>query len=149
MANGSMKRVVNMFAFVGLTFIAFALLLTQVLNWVGVSMDVLNWFQRVGECIAYVVTAIYAFVYVRTKRNVWWWVAYAVALTVIVVMFVLRFWYENTKNFKNNSNCTGNIDSAFCYFVKVCWCIKICVNFTCTCAYFDYYCIFCCWCLHF
>ncbi|MBQ3494460.1 MAG: hypothetical protein IJA69_03505 [Clostridia bacterium] len=89
MANGSMKRVVNMFAFVGMCLIAFALLLMRILGWVGVSIDVLYWFQRVGECLAYVVTAIYAFVYVRTKRNVWWWVAYAVALTVIVLMLVL------------------------------------------------------------
>ena len=89
MANGNMKRVVNMLAFLGLALIAFALLLSRVLGWIGVSVNVLYWFQRVGECLAYVVTAIYAFVYVRTKRNMWWWIAYAVALTVIVLMLVL------------------------------------------------------------
>ena len=90
MAIGNMKRIVNMFAFLGLAFIAFALLLTQVLSWIGVDFQVLHYIQVVGEYIAYVVTAIYAFVFVRSKRNVWWWVAYFVAVAVIVAMLILR-----------------------------------------------------------
>lgn len=86
-----MKKFMNMIAFIGLCMIAFALLLAKLLGVFGVSAGVVNAIQTVGECMAYVVTMVYAFYFVRGKRNVWWWVAYWVSVVVVLLLVVLRW----------------------------------------------------------
>lgn len=85
------KRVVNMFAFIGLVLVAFALLLTKLLGVFGISATVTGAIRSVGECIAYIVTMIYAWFYVRGKRSPWWYVVYSVALIAVILLFILNF----------------------------------------------------------
>ncbi len=85
-----MKRFMNMLAFIGLCLVAFALLLAKLLGVFGVSASAVNAIQLVGECIAYIVTMVYAFYFVKNKRNVWWWVAYCVSAVVVVLLVILR-----------------------------------------------------------
>lgn len=85
-----MKKFMNMLAFIGLCLVAFALLLAKLLGVFGVSASAVSAIQMVGECIAYVVTMVYAFYYVRSKRNAWWWVAYCVSVVVVLLLIILR-----------------------------------------------------------
>ena len=88
MSNQNFKKVINMLAFIGLFLVAVALIVAQILSWIGVTASILNTIRFVGECIAYLVTAIYAFFYVRTKRNFWWWIAYTAAVVIIIVLLI-------------------------------------------------------------
>lgn len=85
-----MKRFMTMLAFVGLCLVAFALLLAKLLGVFGVSASAVGAIRTVGECIAYVVTMVYAYNFVRAKRNAWWWVAYCVSVVVVVLLIILR-----------------------------------------------------------
>ena len=83
------KKILNMFAFIGIFLVAVALLLAQVLEWIGIqNWNIISAINTIGQCIAYIVTAIYAFFYVRSKRNLWWWLAYAIAVAVVVVVLI-------------------------------------------------------------
>ena len=86
-----MKKFMTMLAFIGLCLVAFALLLAKLLGAVfGVSPSAVSAIRTVGECIAYIVTMVYAYNFVRAKRNAWWWVAYCVSVVVVVLLIILR-----------------------------------------------------------
>ncbi len=85
-----MKKFMNMLAFIGIVVVAIALLIAKILALVDVSAGAVTALQMVGECIAYIVTMVYAFYYVKNKRNVWWWVAYVAAVVVVVLLIILR-----------------------------------------------------------
>ena len=83
MAKNNFMKIVNCVAFIGLALIAIVLVLQKIL-----SGNLTNALRLVGECMAYFVTAVSAFYYVNTKRNVWWYVAY-VAILVLMVLFII------------------------------------------------------------
>ncbi|MBO5884644.1 MAG: hypothetical protein J6Q51_02505 [Clostridia bacterium] len=85
-----MKRFMTMVAFIGLFLVALALLLAKLLGVFGVSASAVSAIRTVGECIAYLVTIVYAYNFVRTKRSAWWWVAYCVSVVVVVLLIILR-----------------------------------------------------------
>ncbi len=85
-----MKKFMNMLAFIGIVVVAIALLISKILALVDVSASAVTALQMVGECIAYIVTMVYAFYFVKNKRNVWWWVAYVAAVVVVVLLIILR-----------------------------------------------------------
>ena len=84
-----MKKFMNMLAYIGLVCVAFALLLAKILGWLKAGGSVAGAFASVGQCIAYIVTMVYAFQFVRSKRNIWWWVTYWVAVALVVLMVIL------------------------------------------------------------
>lgn len=86
-----MKKFMSILAFLGLCFVAFALLLARILGAIGVSASVTNAMLSVGECLAYIVTMVYAFNFVKGKRSPWWWVAYWVSVVVILLLVILQF----------------------------------------------------------
>lgn len=86
MAKNNFGKIINCIAFFGFAIIAFVLML-QNFQFSGVIVEAL---RVIGESIAYIVTAISAFFYVRSKRNVWWYVAYAVAVVLVAVFMILR-----------------------------------------------------------
>ena len=85
MAKNNFGKIINFIAFVGLVTIAISLILQTFLKG-----ELLTAIKVIGEVIAYTITAVSAFFYVKSKRNVWWYVAYAVALALIVVFMVIR-----------------------------------------------------------
>ena len=85
-----MKKFMSMLAFVAMFMVAFALLLAKLLGVFGVSANITGAILKVGECLAYIVTMVYAFNYVKGKRSPWWWVAYWVSVVVIVLIFILN-----------------------------------------------------------
>ena len=84
-----MKKFMNMIAYIGLVCVAAALLLAKILGWLKAGASVVSALATIGQCFAYIVTMVYAFHYVRGKRNVWWWVTYWVAVVVVVAMVIL------------------------------------------------------------
>lgn len=87
MAKNNFGKVINAIAFVGLTLVAIVLILQKIFAGDGAFISAL---RTVGESIAYSITAISAFFYVRTKRNVWWYVAYTVAVVLVVIFVIIR-----------------------------------------------------------
>ena len=86
MAKNNFGKIVNFIAFAGLMIVAVVLILQKI----NLSGDLLNAFRTIGESIAYTITAISAFFYVRSKRNVWWYVAYAVAVVLVLIFMIIR-----------------------------------------------------------
>lgn len=85
MAKSNFGKVMNFIAFVGLAIVAVILVLQKIL-----SGEIIGALRTIGESIAYFVTAVSAFFYVKTKRNVWWYVAYAVCVILVIVFMVIR-----------------------------------------------------------
>ena len=76
------KQVVNFLAYVAIVLIGATLLLNFVLGKLGVSAQVVNAIALVAQCVAYVVTAIFAFLYAKTKRNFGFMIAYIVVIVL-------------------------------------------------------------------
>ena len=90
MSDLKMKRFVQLMSFVAICMVALALVLQLIFKAVGVNPSVINAIRIVGECIAYLVVCITAFGYIRSKRNTVWTIIYAVCVTIIVVLVILR-----------------------------------------------------------
>lgn len=87
MAKNNFGKVINCIAFIGLCLVAIVLIMQKIFNGNGNFLSAL---RTIGESIAYSITAISAFFYIRTKRNVWWYVGYTVALVLVVVFVIIR-----------------------------------------------------------
>ena len=86
MANNNFGKIINCIAFIGLTIVAIVLVLQKIFS----DGQLINALRIVGESIAYTITAISAFFYVKSKRNVWWYVAYTVAVVLVIVFVIIR-----------------------------------------------------------
>jgi len=86
MSKNNWSKFVNCIAFIGLIIISVCLIMQRIFNSQGELTRALG---IIGQAIAYLITAISAFFYVRTKRNVWWYVAYTVAAVLVVVFMVI------------------------------------------------------------
>ncbi len=86
MAKSNLSKLLNCVAFVGLIMVAIVLIFQQ-FNFNG---DVLSALRTIGESIAYFITAVCAFFYVRTKRNIWWYILYTIATVLVVVFMIIR-----------------------------------------------------------
>lgn len=85
MAKTNFSKAMNFVAFIGLAIVAVVLILQKIL-----SGEIIGALRTVGESIAYFVTAVSAYFYVRTKRNIWWYVAYTVFVVLVIVFMVIR-----------------------------------------------------------
>ena len=85
MAKSNLSKIMNLIAFVGLAIVAVVLVLQKIL-----SGEIIGALRTIGESIAYFVTAVSAFFYVKTKRNIWWYVAYTVFVILVIVFMVIR-----------------------------------------------------------
>ena len=79
-------KVLNMIGFIGIMFVAIALVLAKIFGG-GALTNAMN---IIAETIAYLITAIVAYYYVRPKRNVWYFIAFAVAVILIIIFMILR-----------------------------------------------------------
>lgn len=85
MANKDFKGIINFFAFVAIVLVGVALLLANI----GLNGDVSNALTLVANLLAYLITAIAGFYFVKNKNNVWCWVVYAVALILIIISYII------------------------------------------------------------
>lgn len=88
MANGgsNFKNFLNMIAFVGVVAVAIALLFGLIFSG---NNELAGALTLIAECIAYLVTAIYAFYFVYSKRNPVLTIIYVIAVVAIVVLLIV------------------------------------------------------------
>jgi 23S rRNA pseudouridine1911/1915/1917 synthase len=89
-ASLNFKRFINFVAFLATCLIAVALVVQVILGYVGVEASIIGAMRLIGEIIAYLITVIAAFSYIRTKKSPVWSIVYAICATVIVVLLILR-----------------------------------------------------------
>ena len=75
-----------LFAYIGIGCIAVSLLLTLIFEG---RVELAGAFKSIGECVAYIISIILAFNWVKTHRHVAWIVCYVVFVVTIVVLFIL------------------------------------------------------------
>ena len=84
------RRLVSLTAFVAIVLIALSLLLQCLFGWFGWAPTVIPYIRAVGEWLSTIIACISAWFYVRTKRKTLWYVVYAIAVTVILILLILR-----------------------------------------------------------
>lgn len=82
------KQFVNFLAYISIALIAVALLVGKILGWL-ISPNIINILNLVAQIIAYTITAVYAFMFAKSKRWIGWMVAYIIFVIVIIVFMVL------------------------------------------------------------
>lgn len=83
------KKFVNMLAFIGIVAIALVLLLNLILEAVNAGSDVVQAMDLIAQCIAYLVTAIYAFYFILSKHSPAYTITYVVAVILIIVLLII------------------------------------------------------------
>ncbi len=83
------KQFVNFLAYLSIALIAVALVLELIFSKVGISATVVGAMNLVAQCIAYAITAVFAFYYAKSKRNIGFLIAYFIAVVLIVVLIIL------------------------------------------------------------
>jgi len=86
----SMSSIMNFLSYVAVIFVGIALLISLILDWTNSSSDVANAFQLIATILSYIVIGVLSFYYARTKRNVWFLVAWAIAIVLILLFFVFQ-----------------------------------------------------------
>lgn len=77
-------RFLNILGYIGIILVAVALILAKI----G-GGELASAMTLIANVIAYLITAVAGFYYARSKRNVWYFVAFAVAVILIVVFMIL------------------------------------------------------------
>ena len=86
------KRFFNMLAFISLAISGVVLVLTKVLAACGITWTGLAILDTIAYMLGFVVTAVAAFQYVRTKQSAIYTIIYIIAvLLVIVPLFINLF----------------------------------------------------------
>ncbi len=83
------KQVVNFMAYISVALIAIVLIVGKLLGWL-VNANILNLLNVIAQIIAYIITAVYAFCYAKSKRNVGWMIAYIIFVVLIIVFVGLN-----------------------------------------------------------
>lgn len=80
------KKFLGIVAFISTICIAFALMFRAIFE---SNPTVVNALMLVGEIIAFAITAVCAFNFVRAKKHIAWKIIYAIAVTAIIALLVV------------------------------------------------------------
>ncbi len=83
------NRVVNFLSYLAIMLIAIALLLEMIFGKLGLSSTLISAMNIIAQCIAYAITAVFAFMYAKSKKNIGFWIALIIAVILIIVMIIL------------------------------------------------------------
>jgi len=87
MAGGKdIKGIINFLSFISVGLIGVTLLLGKI----GILPGISGALIIVANVLAYIITAIAAFCYVRNKKNVWVWIVYIVSIVLIVISYIIN-----------------------------------------------------------
>ena len=84
----SKSGLLSFLSYLSVVGVGIALLLSWVLQMVGLAAQVVNALNILAEVLAYIVVACYSFGYAR-RRGGWWLAFWVVAVVLIVVFLVL------------------------------------------------------------
>jgi len=86
------KQFVNLMAYIAIALIAIALILGKILGfWFDSGSAVIVAMDLIAKCIAYTITAVYAFMYAKSKKSIGWMIAYIVFVIAIIAFMILGF----------------------------------------------------------
>ncbi len=85
------KTFVNFMGYIATGLIAVALILSKILGVLDVGARIVSVMIDVSRIIAYAFTAVFAFNYAKSKKNIGWMIAYIVFVVAIIVFFVLGY----------------------------------------------------------
>ena len=88
MSSTRRTGILNVLSYLAVVGVGIALLLSWLLNMVGVTAQVVGALNILAQVLAYIVVACHSFGYARA-RGTWWLVVWAVAIVLIVVFLVL------------------------------------------------------------
>lgn len=80
------KKFLGTIAFIATVCIAFALMFRAIFE---SNPTVVNALMLVGEIIAFAITAVCAFSFVKAKKHIAWKIIYAIAVTAIIALLVV------------------------------------------------------------
>ena len=83
------KKFLNALAFVVLIISGIALVVSLVLGKLSVAQNFADILKQIAYCLAFVVTAIVALNYVKTKRSNVWLIIYIICVIFVVVPLVI------------------------------------------------------------
>lgn len=83
------KKFFNAMAFIALVIAGIVLVVSKILGAVGIDIKILSILNTVASTLAFVVTSVAAYYYVRTKRSIAWMIVYVIAVILVVVPLVL------------------------------------------------------------
>lgn len=78
------KSIVNFFAYISIALIAVVLVVGRLLGWL-INNDILNLLNSIAQIIAYIITAVFAFHFAKSKKSIGWMVAYIIFVVIIIV----------------------------------------------------------------
>ena len=84
------KQIVNFMAYISVALIAIVLIVGKLLGWL-VNANILNLLNVIAQIIAYIITAVYAFCFAKSKRNIGWMIAYIVFIILIITFVGIQF----------------------------------------------------------
>lgn len=87
MTELKLKKLVQAVAYFAIIFLAVALLL-KVLDW-QILNSVAAILTQIANLVSYIIMAILAFFYVKTKRNILYMVSYIVAVVAVVIFLII------------------------------------------------------------
>lgn len=85
MANKEFKNLLNILAFIAIGLVGVSLLLANV----GLGGEISAALTMIANILAYIITAIAAFFYIKNKRSIVLWIIYAVSVVLIVISYIL------------------------------------------------------------
>lgn len=86
------KQFVNLMAYISIGLIAISFILRKILGvWFDDGATIIVAINTISQSIAYAITAIFAFFYAKSKRNIGWMIAYIVFVIAIIAFMVLGF----------------------------------------------------------
>ena len=84
------KGLINFLAYIAIAFVAVALVLGSVFNWIfGKGSTIVTAMNLIAQIIAYAITAIFAFYYAKGRKSIGWMIAFVVFIIIIVVFLVV------------------------------------------------------------
>ena len=78
------KSIVNFLAYISVALIAVVLVVGKLLGWL-INDNILNLLNLIAQIIAYVITAVFAFSFAKSKKSIGWMVAYIIFIVIIIV----------------------------------------------------------------
>ena len=84
------KSIVSFLAYISVALIAVVLVVGKLLGWL-INDNILNLLNLIAQIIAYVITAVFAFSFAKSKKSIGWMVAYIIFIVIIVVFTGFNF----------------------------------------------------------
>ena len=85
------KGFVNFMAYIAIAFIAVALILSRIFAAFDMNATIISAISLVAQVIAYAITAVFAFYYAKSKKQIGWMIAYILFVIAIIVFLILGF----------------------------------------------------------